>query len=137
MNSTVSTNEMRAAKAFSKQSAVFDELYSPDTIIQYKRQRVREHVNKLIKPYSHILELNAGTGEDAVYFARQGHTVHATDLSSGMLDKLAIKIKEKKLTDRISYEACSYTMLKDLSEKGPYDHVFSNFAGTELYKRTG
>lgn len=129
MNNTSSTDEMRAAKAFSKQSAVFDELYSPDTIIQYKRQRVREHVNKFIKPASHILELNAGTGEDAVYFAGQGHTVHATDLSSGMLDKLAIKINEKKLNERVSYEECSYTMLEDLSEKGPYDHIFSNFAG--------
>jgi ubiquinone/menaquinone biosynthesis C-methylase UbiE len=129
MNSTAPANEIRAAKAFSKQSVVFDELYIPDTIIQYKRQRVREHVNKWIKPGSHILELNAGTGEDAVYFAGQGHKVHATDLSYGMLDKLAIKISEKKMTGKISYEECSYTKLNDLSEKGPYDHIFSNFAG--------
>jgi ubiquinone/menaquinone biosynthesis C-methylase UbiE len=135
MNSTAPTNEIRAAKAFGKQSAVFDELYSQDTIIQYKRQRVREHVNKLINPCSHILELNAGTGEDAVYFAQQGHAVHATDLSSGMLDKLVIKISEKKLNDRISYEKCSYTMLEDLSGKGPYDHIFSNFAGLNCTDR--
>ena len=128
--STLSTsNEMQAAKAFSRQSIVFDELYSGDTIIQYKRQRVREHVTRFLKPGSHILELNAGTGEDAVYFAGEGYTVHATDISSGMLDKLADKTGQKELGRKITYEVCSYTSLQNLTAKGPYDHIFSNFAG--------
>jgi ubiquinone/menaquinone biosynthesis C-methylase UbiE len=129
MNSPVSTNEMHAAKAFTKQSALFDEIYSPDTIIQYKRESVRQHVNRFIKPGSHILELNAGTGEDAIYFAEQGHTVHATDISSGMLAQLAGKIYKKRLADQVSYEQCSYTSLDQLIKKEQYDHVFSNFAG--------
>ena len=54
--------EQQAAAAFDKQSAVFDEIYSSNTIIQYKRKNVRHHVDKFIKAGSHILELNAGTG---------------------------------------------------------------------------
>ncbi len=128
--STLSThNEMQAAKAFGKQSLVFDDIYSGDTIIQYKRERVREHVTRFLKPGSHILELNAGTGEDAVYFAEQGHTVHATDISSGMLDKLSDKTHQKGLSNKITHELCSYTSLQNLAAKGPYDHIFSNFAG--------
>ena len=38
---TSSINEVKAAKAFSKQAVVFDELYSADRIVQYKRERVR------------------------------------------------------------------------------------------------
>src|SRR3569833_2300535 len=30
---------------------------------------------------------------------------------------------------RISYELCSYTNLNELKNKGPYDLIFSNFAG--------
>lgn len=122
-------NEQEAAKAFSKQSVIFDEIYSPNKIIQYKRERVRTHVNRLIKPGSRILELNAGTGEDATYFAQQGHTIHATDIAEGMLKQLAQKVNDKELNDRISVEQCSYTSLETLKNKGPYDLIFSNFAG--------
>jgi hypothetical protein len=65
-------NEIQVAKAFSKQSVLFDGIYSGDTIIQYKRDRVRAHVKRFLQPASHILELNAGTGEDAIFFAGEG-----------------------------------------------------------------
>jgi ubiquinone/menaquinone biosynthesis C-methylase UbiE len=122
-------NEIKTERAFSKQSIVFDELYSGDTIVQYKRDRVRKQVNSLLKPNSHILELNAGTGEDAIYFAERGHTVHATDISTGMISKLQSKLSSKGLEKNITTEICSYTSLNNLQAKGPYDHVFSNLAG--------
>ena len=69
MNETPAIHEQAAANAFSKQSTHFDLLYNNNTTIQYKRKRVREHIGKFLSPHSSILELNAGTGEDAVYFA--------------------------------------------------------------------
>src|ERR1700750_557080 len=100
---TASTNEINAARAFSKQSVLFDELYGNDTIVQYKRERVRSHINSFLAPGSHLLELNAGTGEDAVYFAETGHTVHATDISKGMLDQLSEKVVQKRLQNNITH----------------------------------
>lgn len=122
-------NELATEKAFGKQSAVFDELYSSNIIIQYKRQRVRDHVRSYIKPNSKILELNAGTGEDAIWFARQGHTIHATDISREMQSRLVEKIMNTNLESKISNEVCSFTELPKLQNKGPYDLIFSNFAG--------
>lgn len=122
-------NEQAAADAFSKQAPVFDQLYSGDSIIQYKRKRVRDHVVKWLKPHSTILELNAGTGEDAVFFAQQGHTVNATDISDAMQGMLKEKAKKHGLQMSISNEICSYTALENLSDRGPYDLIFSNFAG--------
>ena len=124
-----SVNEQAAEKAFSKQSAIFDDIYSSNIIIQYKRQRVRDHVQQFLKPNSKILELNAGTGEDAVWFAQHGHTVHATDISKGMQEKLVEKVRQNKLETKITNELCSFTELQDLHNKGPYDLIFSNFAG--------
>lgn len=126
---TNSINELAAAQAFNKQSIVFDQLYSSNPVIGYKRQRVRDHIMQYLKPGSDILELNAGTGEDALWFARQGHNVHATDISEGMQKILAQKADEQKLSDKISYELCSFTQLNQLQNKGPYDFIFSNFAG--------
>jgi ubiquinone/menaquinone biosynthesis C-methylase UbiE len=122
-------NEVRAAVAFSRQSAVFDELYSANAIIQYKRQRVRSHVLALLEPASNILELNAGTGEDAIFFAQQGHRVHATDISEGMMRELTGKVQAASLNTSISCETISYTHLQALNNKGPFDCIFSNFAG--------
>jgi ubiquinone/menaquinone biosynthesis C-methylase UbiE len=122
-------NEQAAAEAFNKQAPLFDQLYSEDIIIQYKRQRVRDHVLKWLKPASAILELNAGTGEDAIFFARQGHTVHATDISERMQDILQEKVKQQGLGPSITNELCSFNDLKTLFNRGPYDLIFSNFAG--------
>jgi ubiquinone/menaquinone biosynthesis C-methylase UbiE len=119
--------EIQAATAFSLQSAVFDQLYSPDPIIQYKRQRVRTHIEKYLQPGSRLLELNCGTGEDALYFAGKGFSIHATDISQGMLDKL--EEKKHALSQDITTQICSFNHLEQLHDKGPFDHIFSNFGG--------
>jgi len=122
-------NEEEAARAFSKQSLVFDQYDAGNTIIQYKRERVRGHVLQYLSPNSSILELNAGTGEDATYFGRLGHRVHATDIAEGMQQALREKIVRQELTEKITTEVCSFTSLEDLQNKGPFDLIFSNFAG--------
>src|SRR6478672_3073817 len=86
-------NEQAAARAFSRQAPIFDELYSDNIIVQYKRKRVRDHVLQFLQPGSTILELNAGTGDDAIFFAKQGHFVHATDISDVMQNMLKEKVR--------------------------------------------
>ena len=128
-HSTLTINEQLAATAFDKQAAVFDELYSSNTIIQYKRDRVRKHLMERLKPGSQILELNAGTGEDALYLAGKGYRVHATDISKKMLTKLEDKRRKAGLEHLVSSECCSFSELDQLNERGPFDMIFSNFGG--------
>lgn len=128
MNTTRDHMETAASVAFTAQSAVFDELYGNDTMIAYKRQRVRKHVNNLLAPHSHILELNSGTGADTLYFAARGHKVHATDLSEGMQEVLKRKIATGGISN-VCTERISFNDLDRLRDKGPYDLIFSNFAG--------
>lgn len=122
-------NEENVARAFSKQVAVFDAYDAGNTIIQYKRKRVREVALRGLAPGSRILELNAGTGQDSVYFAGLGHHVHATDIAPGMIEALDKKVRSFRLTHLVSIEKCSFTQLDTLEKKGPYDLIFSNFAG--------
>ncbi len=122
-------NEQYAEQAFSKQAPVFDELYSTNTIVNYKRDKVRAHMLRYLKPGSKILELNSGTGEDAIFFAQAGNHVHATDISEGMQQQLVQKVVQNNLQDLVSNELCSYTELHQLRHKGLYHHIFSNFAG--------
>lgn len=122
-----------AKEAFSRQSFVFDELYAENKIVAYKRERTRSALESQLKKGSTILELNAGTGQDALYFASKGYTVHATDLSNDMLNELRRKLElmyqESNITTSISIENISFEDLDKLAAKGPYDAIFSNFGG--------
>jgi ubiquinone/menaquinone biosynthesis C-methylase UbiE len=121
-------NELKAAEAFSKQSEVFDQLYESNTIIRYKRKRVREHFLAHAPAGGHVLELNCGTGEDALFLNKQGFGVHATDIAEGMLAEAREKAI-KQYASNISFEQCSFTKLEELQQGGPYDTIFSNFGG--------
>jgi ubiquinone/menaquinone biosynthesis C-methylase UbiE len=123
------TNEELAATAFSRQSELFDEQYSGNAIIQYKRERVRSHVQQFLAFNSTILELNSGTGEDATWLAQQGHTVHATDIAAGMQEVLKNKTAALNLREKITTEIISFTQLEELKQRKEYDMIFSNFAG--------
>jgi ubiquinone/menaquinone biosynthesis C-methylase UbiE len=150
MNITGQWNEQQVAAAFSKQAGGFDEYDAGNTIINYKRNRVREHVLRHLSAglegaagsglarssgsagsgsSGSILELNAGTGTDAVWFAERGYRVHATDIAEGMREKLREKVGLRGMENKVTTELCSFTALDTLRERGPYDLIFSNFAG--------
>jgi ubiquinone/menaquinone biosynthesis C-methylase UbiE len=130
MNTVISnSNESLAATAFSAQSKKFDQIYSENKIIEYKRERVRSHLKNFIKPGEFILELNSGTGQDAIWLAKQNCKVHAIDISVGMQQVLKQKVKDAHLEKLINSEICSFTALENLRESGPFDIILSNFAG--------
>src|SRR6478609_9584781 len=97
--------------AFTKQSPHYDEDDERNAILVWMRKMVRNHVSDYLKEGDRILELNAGSGIDAVYFSRNGNVVHATDLSDGMTKEIETKIKKFGLEQKLSCQQCSYTEL--------------------------
>jgi len=130
-------NELDTAEAFSRQSAVFDHIYADNAVVHYKRDRVRSHFMQYAKKNGNILELNSGTGEDAIFFAKRGFTVHATDVSAGMQERLIQKAQLLVKSEKITTELCSFTQLHLLENKGPYDAIFSNFGGLNCTSELG
>jgi SAM-dependent methyltransferase len=49
-----------------------------------------------------VLELGAGHGRDALFLARQGFSVHATDFSEAALDQLRLEARREGLDDRVT-----------------------------------
>ncbi len=128
MPSEILEQEQKVSEAFSKQSFVFDEADSKNQILQWMRWRARKHVINIWMQGNHILELNAGTGIDAVFFAENGYNVYATDNASGMIRVLEKKIHENHLERKITTQLCSFLELEKLEGK-KFDHIFSNFGG--------
>ncbi|ESU23160.1 hypothetical protein FEDK69T_13110 [Flavobacterium enshiense DK69] len=92
-----------------------------------RRNSIRNHVDYFLKPDHKILEINAGSGIDAVYFAQKGNFVLATDISDASEKHINNKIETLGLPN-LQFQKCSFTELRNnINEK--FDYVFSNFGG--------
>jgi ubiquinone/menaquinone biosynthesis C-methylase UbiE len=124
----MSTNAQYVSKAFSKQSKVFDTLNRENKISEYLRNQFRQEVLSHLKPASEILELNCGTGLDAVFFAQHGHKILANDNAEGMLAQLKEKIAMNSFEKQIEIFDCSFHEIRKI-ENIKFDHIISNFGG--------
>jgi ubiquinone/menaquinone biosynthesis C-methylase UbiE len=119
---------LNAGKAFSKQAPVFDKLNDENKLSVYLRTLYYKEVLSHLKPNSSILELNGGTGIDAIFFAEQGHRILVTDVSEGMIGQLNLKLKTKSLNDNVRTLCCSYHNIHTIKDE-KFDHIVSNFGG--------
>ncbi len=125
---TAESNLKAISRAFTAQSAHFDQEDQENIILQHLRQQVYNHVEQFLPRGASILELNGGTGIDALHFARQGHPVHVTDLSVGMIEQLKRKFEGQNLHPQIRIQQLSFFELEKL-KGSTYDFIFSNFGG--------
>jgi len=116
------------SRAFSLQSANYDEYDKSNPTLTWMREQVRNHALSFLKPGDKILELNSGTGLDAVFFAEKGFDVHCTDLSDRMIEQIKLKVEKINLPGKITFQQCSYTELDNIRNK-KFDFIFSNFGG--------
>ena len=116
------------ADAFSRTAERYDAFGTDHPHLARMRGKVYAHLERAAPPGARILELNAGTGTDAVELARRGFTVHATDVAPGMLALLRDKVDRLGLHDRVSSEERSFLELGGIGG-GPWDVVFSDLGG--------
>lgn len=116
------------ARAFSLTAEKYDAFADDHPHLERLRAKVHAHLQRQLPPGARILELNAGSGVDAIHLAKQGFHVHATDIASGMLARLQAKIIKSGLEQQISTQECSFTDLEQVQE-GPFDAIFSDMGG--------
>ena len=96
-----------ANEAFTRQSEVFDDYEERNEILKWMRSVTQSHVLRHLKEKDVILELNSGTGIDAIFFGLKGFRIHCTDISGGMIKKLSEKIrKQMKFTIELERKYC-------------------------------
>jgi len=122
------TQQTIVSRAFGKQSVQFDKNQLENPILVIMRNHVWDEALRFIKPGDHILELNAGTGLDAVFFAQHGCSVLATDIAEGMLQQINMKVEENNLKDKIQVKQMSFHELNKIQGE-KFDYIFSNFGG--------
>lgn len=118
------------AASFDPIAADYDSDFSESPTGSGQRASVYYQLQKLLPVTSHILELNCGTGTDALWLAQQGHQVLATDIAPQMVAETARKIEVQGLGNQVETMVLAAEELTGLAnEKPAFDFVFSNFAG--------
>jgi SAM-dependent methyltransferase len=120
--------QSNTASAFDAEAGKYDAVFSQSAIGVLQRNRVKYFVNKYIfsAKKNYTLELNCGTGEDAVWLAANSQQVLSTDISRKMAE--VTKTKTAGLST-VEVAQLSFTDLETRLEEKKFDFVFSNFGG--------
>lgn len=108
----------------------YDQSFTNSLTGQCQRRMVWNYLdNKLSKNTLEVLEMNCGTGEDAIYIANKGHKVLATDISNSMIGVAKAKVEAKSLTKKVSLRPLGFQDITFDRLQKKFDVVFSNFGG--------
>lgn len=117
--------------AFDQIAEKYDDEFTNSSIGKLQRQVVWNYLEILLKDKHklNILELNCGTGEDALWLAQKGHNVLATDVSAEMIRVAKIKADSAGLSDQLSFSTLDLLKPATYPTDVKFDLVFSNFGG--------
>ncbi len=117
---------------FDRVAGTYDSEFTDTPVGRLQRAIVLSYMDKVLgktPEKKKILELNAGTGEDAIHMASLGHQVIASDLSANMVLKAKEKIDKFGLEDKIDVMQFDMRKIAGQGLKMEFDLVFSNFGG--------
>jgi ubiquinone/menaquinone biosynthesis C-methylase UbiE len=119
------------AAPFDHIAPTYDEVFSRSVIGQLQRKQVWRYLESVTPELRglEILELNCGTGEDAVLFSEKGFNIVATDVSEEMLKITAQKANQFSMQSRISSQYLDLDSFDETVFTKKFDLIFSNFGG--------
>jgi ubiquinone/menaquinone biosynthesis C-methylase UbiE len=125
----LATVQPQAALVFDQMARDYDELFTRSMIGRAQRNAVWSVLLAVFPKGSHLLELNCGTGEDALFLARNGISVTACDASSQMIDVASSRLRQEAPGAPISFNHLSIERIRELRPAADFDGAFSNFSG--------
>jgi ubiquinone/menaquinone biosynthesis C-methylase UbiE len=113
--------------AFDTIAATYDDAFSESAIGLAQRNVVWSEMDRVFHRGQRILEINCGTGIDAIHLARRGVHVEACDAASQMI---ALAQKRARATDLpVRFRCLPIESIGELAPATLYDGVLSNFSG--------
>ena len=118
-----------AAAAFDAVAERYDALFTVSLIGRAQRTAVWREALRVFRPGDRILELNCGTGEDAIFLADRGIGVCACDASPGMIRQAQARKTAEAPSSPVDFHILRTEHIDELPASGEFDGVFSNFSG--------
>jgi ubiquinone/menaquinone biosynthesis C-methylase UbiE len=127
--SPVSEVEEQTVLAFDSLAAKYDDLFTRSVIGRAQRGAVWEALVDRFEPGAHILELNCGTGEDALFLAQRDVSVVACDASAQMIQMARQRMQIEDPDAPIQFKLLPTEHLSKLRPRELFDGALSNFSG--------
>lgn len=118
-----------AGAAFDTIAESYDSIFTSTIIGRSQRSVVWAKAAEVFRAGDRVLELNCGTGEDALFLARRGVSVTACDASQGMIAHARARVDNEFPSAPIALHPLSTEQLGQLDSDELFDGVFSNFSG--------
>jgi SAM-dependent methyltransferase len=107
----------------------YDQVF-PETLVgRAQRGAVWKELERAFHSGQRILELNCGTGIDAVHLAETGVRVLACDLSPRMIEMAVRRSVASEGAKLAVFRVMPTEEIAQLIPEGPFDGAFSNFSG--------
>lgn len=113
---------------FDTVASEYDDRFTRSAIGILMRRAVWRRLDARFRRGHRVLELNCGTGEDAIYLGRRGVEVVATDVSPEMVEIASRKVATAGLAGNVEVRRVALQDL-DRLDASPLDGVVSNFGG--------
>jgi SAM-dependent methyltransferase len=113
---------------FDVMAADYDRSFGASAIGRRMRAATWRRLDAAFRPGERVLELNCGTGEDALHLAERGVRVLATDSSVQMLEMTRAKVARAGLGGLVEIAPLAIEQLAH-TVAGRFDGVLSNFGG--------
>ncbi len=120
---------MKPQPAFDAYAEGYDSAFTQTHIGRLQRQQVWQALQSYLTSPKDILEVNCGTGVDAIQLAQAGHRVLATDLSEKMIEVARAKMLQLDQSIKLRFETSDFLELPTTVGHKKFDCVFSNFGG--------
>lgn len=125
-----------ASQLLTSRSAPFDVVadeydlrFTNSMIGRAQRESVWREMDRLFHPGQRVLEINCGTGVDALHLASRGIHVVACDASPGMVAVARGRLEASTIRNHVDFRVLAIEQIGQLEKEGLHDGVLSNFSG--------
>src|SRR5258708_13961969 len=123
-----------AGTAFDQLAADYDQRFTYSIIGRAQRNAVWKILTNTFKANDNILELNCGTGEDAIFLAGRGVSVFACDASQQMIARSEQRLTRQSTLLPVVFCHLPTERISELRPEFRFSCAFSNFSGVKCIR---
>jgi ubiquinone/menaquinone biosynthesis C-methylase UbiE len=116
-------------QAFDQLAGTYDELFTHSLIGRAQRDAVWDTLKNTLRAGTRVLEINCGTGEDALFLARHQIAVVACDGAGAMIATARKRLEVEGPEAEIVFQELATEHLWQLRPAKPFNGALSNFSG--------
>ena len=107
----------------------YEQVFTGTSVGRMWREAVWRELDASFRAGSRVLEINCGTGIDAIHLAQRAVSVVACDISPRMIEIARKKARSVDRSGLLDFRVLATEDLPALEEKRSFEGAFSNFSG--------